>query len=153
MPRGRVKLTDKQEKILIQCQLMGLTTRDMTQISNRLQTLDKERAFKSKVSEITADFTWKEKNKNEFTVIDNDGKIYDVQIFSDYKKHGDFYYGKNYYANVKISKPGTRFKIREFKTHRLTSHLEEDIIVSACPEGNKNLFRIMRDIKRGKFVQ
>ena len=34
MTRVRSPLTEKQERILVQCQLMGLTTRDMTQISN-----------------------------------------------------------------------------------------------------------------------
>jgi len=148
MPRGRAKLTDKQEKILLQCQLMGLTTSDMVQISNRLQALDKERAFKSKVSEATAGFSWQEKTKNDFIVKDTDGKVYEVKTFSEYT-NSNFSYGRAQYANIKISKPGTRFKIREIKSYKLNKYLEDDIIVSACPEGNKNLYRIMRDIKKG----
>ena len=58
MPRGRKALTDKQERILVQCQLMGLTTADMVQISNRLRALDKEREFKSRVNEFASGFTW-----------------------------------------------------------------------------------------------
>ena len=42
MTRVRAKLTDKQERILVQAQLMGLTPRDMTQISNRVVALQKE---------------------------------------------------------------------------------------------------------------
>lgn len=150
MPRGRAKLTDKQERILLQCQLMGLTTQDMTQISNRLKALDKEREFKSKVAEVSADFTWQEKTKDDFTITDQDGKIYEVKISSENNR--DFYYSRTYYAKIKISKPGTRFKVREIKAHKLNSSLEDDIIVSACPGGNKNIFRIMRDIKKGRIA-
>jgi len=152
MPRSRAKLTDKQEKILLQCQLMGLTTRDMTQISNRLQALDREREFKSKVSDATAGFMWKEKTKTDFVVTDSDGKIYEVKTFSEYTKPNNFYYGRAQYANITISKPGTRFKIREIKAHKLSSHLEDEIIASVCPEGNKNLYRVMRDIKKGRIA-
>ena len=63
MARERAKLTDKQERILVQCQLMGLTTRDMTQISNRLVALERERAFKADIAEAVADKTWTKVDK------------------------------------------------------------------------------------------
>ena len=55
MARERAKLSDKQERILVQCQLMGLTPSDMTQISNRLVALERERGFKADIAEAVAD--------------------------------------------------------------------------------------------------
>jgi hypothetical protein len=52
---------------------------------------------------------------------------------------------------VTISKPGTRFKNRSVSAHPLRGLWEDNEIVNVCPEGNKFLFRMMRDIKKGRF--
>ena len=52
-----------------------------------------------------------------------------------------------------VTKPGTRFKPRFIKGYVLDSRWEEVEIASVCPDGNKLLFRMMRDIKKGKFEQ
>lgn len=150
MPRGRKQLSEKQERILIQCQLMGLTTADMVQISNRLRALDTERDFKARVDEFCQGFTWNEKSKREFTVTDSDGKIYDVKVKTDYNRRNWTVSGQDY-ATVHITKPGTRFKPKTVNGHHLTSHWEDTEIAGVCPNGNKYLFRIMRDIKKGKL--
>lgn len=150
MPRGRKQLTEKQERILIQCQLMGLTTADMVQISNRLRALDTEREFKARVDEFSQGFTFSEKSKREFTIVDSGGKIYDVKVKSDYNRRS-FTVSGNEYATVHISKPGTRFKPKTVSGHHLTGHWEDTEIAGVCPGGNKFIFRMMRDIKKGKF--
>ena len=150
MPRGRRPLTEKQERILVQCQLMGLTTSDLVTISNRLKALDVEREFKSLVSEITHGFTWTCKNKREFTLSDTAGYTYEVKVLSDYNRNS-WNQQCHDFANVTISKPGTRFKNRSVSAHPLRGHWEDNEIVNACPEGNKYLFRMMRDIKKGRF--
>jgi len=129
---------------------MGLTTADMVQISNRLKALDAERIFKARVAEFTQGFTWTEKNKKQFTVVDSDGKIYDVKVRTDHKRKNWTISGHDY-ATVNITKPGTRLKPKTVNGHHLTSHWEDTEIASACPNGNKYLFRIMRDIKKGKL--
>jgi hypothetical protein len=150
MPRGRKQLTDKQERILVQCQLMGLTTADLVTISNRLKALDREREFKARVSEATHGFTWTSKNKREFTLTDVAGHVYEVKILSDYSR-SSWNQQCHDFANVTVSKPGTRFKNRSVSAHPLRGYWEDDEIVSACPDGNKFLFRMMRDIKKGRF--
>ena len=150
MPRGRKKLSDKQERILVQCQLMGLTTADMTQISNRLRALDVERVFKARVDEFSQGFTFTEKSKREFTITDESGKIYAVKIKSDYSRP-NWHMSGNDYATVYISKPGTRFKPRTVSGHHLTAKWEDAEIAGVCPGGNKYIFRMMRDIKKGRF--
>ena len=150
MPRGRKKLTDKQERILVQCQLMGLTTADMVQISNRLIALEKERVFRARVDEFAQGFTCTEKSKREFTIIDDEGKTYEVKVTTDYSKRHWHISGSDY-ASVKITKPGTRFKPRTVSSQHLTNHWEDSEIAGVCPNGNKFIFRMMRDIKKGKF--
>lgn len=149
MPRGRKQLTDKQERILVQCQLMGLTTADLVTISNRLKALDREREFKELVADHIDGFSWTVKDHRNFTITDRDGKVYDVKVVSEYGR--DFHSHRQDYAKITVSKPGTRFKVRSIKPHRLVdlfngepSHL--------CPEGNKFLYRTMREIKRGRIA-
>jgi hypothetical protein len=150
MPRGRKPLTDKQERILVQCQLMGLTTADLVTISNRLKALDIERGFKALVAEVTHGFTWTCKNKREFTLSDSAGYVYEVKVLSDYSRNS-WNQQCHDFANVTVSKPGTRFKNRSVSAHALKGHWEDNEIVNVCPEGNKFLFRMMRDIKKGRF--
>ena len=150
MPRGRKKLTDTQERILIQCQLMGLTTADMTQISNRLKALDVEREFKAHVSEISSGFTWSSKNKREFILTDIAGHVYTVKVTREYGRGNRWSNNYNDVASIDVSKPGTRFKQRSVQ-HPLKDDWNRIEIVSACPDNNKFLYRVMRDIKLGRF--
>lgn len=150
MPRGRKPLTDKQERILVQCQLMGLTTADMVQISNRLKALDIEREFKVRVDEAAHGFTWTSKNKREFVLTDVAGHVYEVKVVSDYSRHS-WNQQTHDFASVKVTKPGTRFKARTVASHPLRNPWDENEIVSACPDSNKFIYRMMRDIKNGRF--
>lgn len=150
MPRGRRPLTDKQERILVQCQLMGLTTSDLVTISNRLKALDTEREFKAHVDIVVDGFTWTSKNKREFTVIDRAGQVYDVRVVSDYSQ-SSYHQQCHHFAIINISKPGTRFKSRKVDSHPLRGDWDVTEIAGACPEGSKFIYRIVRDIKQGKL--
>lgn len=150
MPRGRKQLTDKQERILVQCQLMGLTTADLVTISNRLRALDAEREFKARVSEASHGFTWSMKTRREFTLTDSSGHIYDVKVSTDWSRESWNKQCHNF-ADITVSKPGTRFKTRTEPKYPLREDYNDNEIVSACPDGNKYLYRVMRDIKNGRF--
>jgi hypothetical protein len=150
MPRGRKQLTDKQERILVQCQLMGLKTSDLVTISNRLKALDMEREFKGRVSEVTHGFTWTVKKKREFTITDSQGHVYEVDVKSDYSRQS-WSQQCHDYAYVIVNKPGTRFTPRKFEKHGLRDEWDTVEIGSVCPEGNKYLYRMMRDIKEGRL--
>jgi hypothetical protein len=129
---------------------MGMTTNDLVTISNRLKSLDKEREFRAKVAEVAHGFTWIVKNKREFTLTDAGGHVYEVAIARNYSRQS-WSHQCHEYANVTISKPGTRFKPRKLDKHGLRNDWDVDEISSACPEGSKYLYRMMRDIKNGKI--
>ena len=151
MPRGRRPLTEKQERILVQCQLMGLTTADLVTISNRLKALDAEREFKARVDEATQGFTWTvKKPRREFTITDRLGHVYDVKVLSDYSRNTWNQQCHNF-ATVTITKPGTRFKSRKIDSHPLRDDWDVTEISAVCPEGSKYLYRVLRDIKTGRF--
>ena len=151
MPRGRAKLSDKEERILVQAQLMGLNTDSMIRIGNRLRALDREKEFRRKVSEVSSGFSWTIRSNREFAIADSEGKIYDVVITRDYS-HRDWNHSATDYAKITISKPGTRFKPRTIDSHKVGNPFNDEI-VSACPEKNKFLYRVLRDIKSGRFDQ
>ena len=152
MPRGRKQLTEKQERILLQCQLMGLTTADLVTISNRLKALDIEREFRAAVATVTEGFTWIVKDKRNFTVTDRAGTVYECKCYADYSSSDWTMRGRNF-AKITITRPGTRQKPRTIPDHKITNPWNETEIVSACPEGSKFLYRILRDIKNGRFKQ
>jgi hypothetical protein len=129
---------------------MGLTTADLVTISNRLKSLDAEREFKTRVDDVTQGFTWTAKNKREFTITDRAGHVYDVKVLSDYSQ-GSWNQQCHNFATVDVSKPGTRFKNRRVDSHPLRDDWDVTEIGSACPESNKFLYRMMRDIKQGVF--
>ena len=149
MPRGRKQLSDKQERILVQCQLMGLTTADLVTISNRLKALDKERDFRAKVAEVTEGMSWTESKKREFTVTDRQGRVYEVKVYADYSP--DWIRRGHEFAKITISKSNKRTKQRVIESHRLSGSWDCDEIGHCCPNGNKYLYRIMRDIKLGRL--
>ena len=150
MPRGRKPLSEKQERVLVQCQLMGLTTADLVTISNRLKALDVEREFKSRVSEVIEGFTWNIKDKRNFTVTDRAGTVYECKCYADYSSRDWTMRGRDF-AKITITRPGTRQKPKIISDHRIVDPWNDPEIVSVCPEGSKYLYRVMRDIKSGRF--
>lgn len=153
MPRGRAKLTDKQEKILLQAQLMGLEAHDMTRIANRLVALKKEREEIEQVNRDIDRFRWEK-------VVDDTSKTNDVwwKIF-----HPDGYlievtniavkdrgwYSKTYKANFRITKPGTRFNTRIAKDRNFS--VDNDWTKRLMPENDKVLYGIIRWCKQQDF--
>jgi hypothetical protein len=141
MPRTRAKLTDKQERIIVQCQLMGLTTSDMIQISNRLRALEKEKEFKHKVDEIMQDISWEAKKKGEHYILkESKGKTYEFSIS---KKRSSW--NSNSW-DVVITNPGTRMKPR-ILTDLSMYYDENDEIASVCPNKDRYIFRLASAIK------
>ena len=73
MPRSRAKLSDKQERILVQAQLMGLTARDMQQIGNRLIALQKEAEEKLQITQTIEGYLWNQDKDGRWTIITSEG--------------------------------------------------------------------------------
>lgn len=152
MARGRAKLTEKEERIMIQAQLTGLTTANMIKIANRMKALEKEKEDMEEISKTISGFAWEElkddtlkNNKAGWSVTDKDGKNYQF-VFS--KKDRSWHTFTTYW-NIKISKPGTRFKTREVKN--ATVYMQEDVPNRLCPNNSRELYSIIRAIKRGSY--
>ena len=148
MARERAKLTDKQERILVQCQLMGLTTRDMTQISNRLVALEKEREFRAEISDAAADKTWT-KTDNGWRIVDSQGRVYECHKVKRSSRHQSYWDHSIYSWDVNISGKDKRFKSK--KLSDITVHIDHGITSRICPENSKDLYSLLKGIKNGRI--
>ncbi len=145
MARERAKLTEKQERILIQCQLMGLTPRDMQQISNRLIALQKEREYKDEVAAAVDGLSWA-KTKNGWQITDSHGKVFECVKKS---KSNRGYYDRGYSWDVTIGKPGTRFKTKVIRD--VGFYVNPYITGKLCPENSKDLLALLSGIQKGRI--
>ncbi len=142
MPRGRTKLTDKQERILVQAQLMGLTPRDMQQISNRLIAIEKEADEKLEIQNIIEGYSWERNDKNSWTITTPDGYVC---------KFGKHSTGNGYrWETVKdypitVTKPGTAFKTRVLQKKQVS--IKDDWRAKLCPENSKELYGMIKYLR------
>lgn len=152
MARERVKLTDKEEKILIQAQLMGLDTASMVKIGNRLKALEKEREYKAENDRLASTFTsWKKLDTDGWEIAHTDGRVF---VFSN--RHKEYRNnGWNHRAKIKfdigVTKPGTRFEPRSKKAVWIDMNPEWWGPAKFMPEKSKELNGIMRMIKNGSL--
>jgi len=146
MARTRAALSDKQERILVQCQLMGLTTSDMTQISNRLKALDTEREFLHKVKEVSNGMVGTQLSDNLYEIADSSGKKYQFALQA--RNMRGWGYATNTW-NVTVSKPGTRMATKEF--HKIDINSNNEVIARLCPQQSKIMFSLMTAIYNGRF--
>ena len=151
MARERVALTDKEEKILIQAQLMGLTTSSMVKIGNRLKALEREREIKSDVDQLVSKFTYKQKeNKTGWEVTDEEGRVWHFTNRLRSRRNSGWSNHVEVMYDIAVEKPGTRFQVRS-ATHQ-TIYMSEDWgPAKFMPEKNKELYAIMRGIHSNRF--
>lgn len=144
MTRTRTPLTEKQERILVQCQLMGLTTRDMTQISNRLVALERERNFIKDVEMVMQNIQdYKtDKSKNVYEIVDKIGNVYTCR-----KAQKSTYYSEVF--DVKVHRVDGLIKNHKNQTIYPDSTGE---VAKHCPEKNKRLFRLCKSIQTGRWI-
>lgn len=148
MARERAKLTDKQERILVQCQLMGLTTRDMTQISNRLVALEREARQKQEIGEATQGMTWVKVDKG-WRITDSHGRVYDCRKVKVNKRHQSYWDRQVYAWDVEISGKDKRYKTKNLK--EVTVSIDYQITAKLCPENSKELYALLNGIRVGKI--
>ncbi len=137
VPRERAKLSDKQERILVQAQLMGLTAHDMQQIGNRLVALKKEAEIKQEVIGKIEGFSWTKDAKGLWTITSPDGY---VCKFTKTKTGRHSYWDSSWDYTVSIAKPGTAFKTR---VHQKKSVHFKQYPAKLCPENSKELYSII----------
>lgn len=139
MPRGRAQLSDKQERILVQAQLMGLTARDMQQIGNRLVALKKEAEEKQLIADTIEGYTWIKDKDNRWTIITPEG--YHCR-FSKGARAKIFYWEATKEYQLTISKPGTAFQSRSHKKTSIT--IRSEWKAKFCPENSKELYSLIK---------
>jgi hypothetical protein len=139
MPRQRARLTDKQERILVQAQLMGLTPHDMQRISNRLIALQKEAEEIKNVNDTISGYTWIKNDKESWTITTPEGYVC---------KFGKPVRGdRRYWEAVKeypitVTKPGTAFKTRVLQKKQVT--IRNVWLAKLCPENSKELYGMIK---------
>jgi hypothetical protein len=138
MPVERKKLTDKQERILVQSQLMGLTPRDMQQISNRMIALQKEAEEKADISKRTEGFSWEKINERDWKITTPTGYLLETTKGVRNKSGWDYYC---YDFDFKVTKPGTRFRPRYLKNKSVRVAL--DWKKKLMPGESKELYAII----------
>jgi hypothetical protein len=138
MARGRAKLSDKQERILVQAQLMGLTPRDMQQISNRLIALQREADEIKKVGDAIQGYSWTKTEKGTWNITTPDGYLCE---FSKGQRVKRDYWSRKLDYSIKVTKPGTAFKPRHLQKKGIG--VNDDWTARICPEGSKELYALI----------
>lgn len=139
MARSRAKLTDKQERILVQAQLMGLTPHDMQRISNRLIALQKEAEEIAYVNDTIAGYSWFKNEKDSWTITTPDGY---VCKFGKLQKGHRMYWDTVKDYTVTVTKPGTVFQTRVFQKRQI--QIKNEWRAKLCPENSKDLFGMIK---------
>jgi len=139
MPRQRARLTDKQERILVQAQLMGLTPHDMQRISNRLIALQKEAEEIKNINDTISGYTWIKNDKESWTITTPEGY---VCKFGKPMKGGRMYWETVKDYPITITKPGTAFKTRVLQKKQVT--IRNVWLAKLCPENSKELYGMIK---------
>jgi len=143
MARGRVALTDKEERILVQAQLMGLSTASMIKIGNRLRALEQEREAMARINETCQGFIFSETQTADLlTVTTPDGMTVVATRGARGKSRWNQY---SWTYTINVSKPGTRFKSRTYKDRDLSC--DYDWKKRLMPAKSKELYSLIRWVK------
>lgn len=141
MARGRAVLGEKLERIMVQSQLMGLTTADMIKIANRMRALELEREFIRDVDTVSAGKTFEKKSNLHYIIKDDSGHVYDCKGVRDYN---------GWQMRTKWTIETTyRKKTKVFKDQTLYDDARE--VARVCPGGEKVVYRLMKQIHNKRW--
>jgi hypothetical protein len=142
MPNYRKPLTDKEERILVQAQLMGLTTDSMVRIGNRLRALEREAEELSQINEAIHGYTWETPTKEKMTIVNPEGYKIIAHRKSSRRSSGFYYSSMSHSYDLEISKPGTRVKLRQVSDVSLMEG--SDWRKRMMPANSKELYSLIR---------
>ena len=146
MARERAKLTEKQERILVQCQLMGMTTADMVKISNRLKALDLEKEHRADIADALTDMTWESTGKHKWTIKHRNGMVINCKRHVD--NRSSYFDTDRHFWSFDLTKPTTRFKPRQLGN--VSIYTDPQVRSSACPDGSRELYSLLKYIQNTK---
>lgn len=139
MARGRAALTEKEERILIQAQLMGLSTASMVKIGNRLKALEQERDTIQQINETAQGYSWAESVSSEkLKVTTPEGLEVEAVRGQKGRSHWGHY---SWTYTITVTKPGTRFKPRVYKNKSL--QCDYDWKKRLMPAKSKELYSLI----------
>ena len=143
MPNQRKPLTDKEERILVQAQLMGLTTANMVKIGNRLRALEKEAEEQHRITENIQGYSWIEQPTAEtMSFTDPDGLLIVANRNPKGRYNGGWSYRQSTYTyDLTVSKPGTRMAVKLIPD--VTIHCDYDWKKRMMPAGSKQFYSLM----------
>jgi hypothetical protein len=143
MPNQRKPLTDKEERILVQAQLMGLTTANMVKIGNRLRALEKESEEQHRITENIHGYSWTEQPTTEtMSFTDPDGLLIVAnQISKSWSNSGWSYRQSTYTYDLTVSKPGTKMAVKLIPD--VTLHCDYDWKKRMMPGNSKQFYALM----------
>jgi hypothetical protein len=143
MPRGRAALTEKEERILVQAQLMGLSTASMVKIGNRLRALEQERNEIARINETIQGFIFSETQTADLLKVTTpEGMLVEAVRGSKGRSRWNQF---TWTYTIKVSKPGTRFKTRTYKDRELMC--DYDWKKRLMPAKSKELYSLIRWVK------
>ena len=142
MPNYRKPLTDKEERILVQAQLMGLTTDSMVRIGNRLRALEREAEVKAQISNDIQGYTWETPTKEKITITTPNGYkvVANRSLFR--SRSSGYYWGYPSKYDLEISKPGSRVKQRRLSDVNII--IDSSWLKRMMPDNSKELYSLIR---------
>jgi hypothetical protein len=140
MPRARAKLSDKEERILVQAQLMGLSTTSMARISNRLKAIEKEQEEVARINDTISGFAWDPVTDDKALKVVTP-KGYTITA-AGINLASTRWYHYVYIYQLTISKPGTRFKERTI--NKVELHCDKDWRKRLLPSNSRELYALIR---------
>jgi len=143
--RTRAALSDKEERILVQSQLMGLTPSSMVRIGNRLKALEREALARQEIDEECRGYSWGKTDKG-WNISTPDQLLCE---FTNKSRGKSSWYERNWHYDVKVTKPGTRLKPRHYK--QKVMRVRDDWMARLCPGASKELYAMIRWTKNLKW--
>lgn len=153
MPKPKEPLTEKQSKIAVQAQLMGLTATDMSRIAYRFRMAERETEMMQLVSRLKDGLEWESLKTNDqglpvWRITDR--ATTKTAIYS-----GCLDGKRNLYRRYRRNpaKHDLKWEVKVFENGQQVDYVQahlfrnRDLRKRHCPEGDTNLVLIMRHFK------
>lgn len=149
MARTRAKLTDKEEKILLQAQLMGLGKENMVKIANRLVAIEREARHRSEIENIMQGIEYEtlapvKGNAGSGWTIRYDGYSFACRKMQIKGRNW------NHSWQINVTKPGTRLKEKQIEN--ISLYTSENYKKAMLPERSDELLALAKKVKQGNWV-
>ena len=143
MARDRAALTDKEERILVHAQLMGLSTASMVKIGNRIRALEQEREAMARIDNSCQGVTWEQpKDSTQFKITTSDGLVIEAVRGKRGRSNWNCF---SWAYNIIVTNPGTRFKPKKYNDREIRCN--SDWKKKLMPAQSKELYSLINWIK------